>query len=92
MEHSYISEIEIIPIRAKDGLIAFASVLLDKKIKLGSIGIFTKLNGGVRLTYPTKGMFNIFNPITKELSQAIEKSVIEKLNEISGGIYDADAI
>lgn len=88
MSASKISEIEITPIRAQNGLVAFASVLLDKKIRLNSIGIYTKLSGGYRLTYPTKGAFNIFNPITKEVSQAIESTVIERYHQLLGELFN----
>ena len=88
MSASKVSEIEITPIRAQNGLVAFASVLLDKKIRLNSIGIYTKLAGGYRLTYPTKGSFNIFNPITKEVSQAIENAVLGKYDQLIGGAYN----
>ena len=89
MTASKISEIEITPIRAQNGLVAFASVLLDNKIRLNSIGIYTKLSGGYRLTYPTKGQFNILNPITKEVSQAIETAVLNKYSQLIGGAYNA---
>jgi len=89
MSTSKISEIEITPIRAQNGLVAFASVLLDNKIRLNSIGIYTKLSGGYRLTYPTKSKgFNIFNPITKEVSQAIEKAVLDKYRQLIGGLFN----
>ena len=88
MTASKISEIEITPIRAQNGLVAFASVLLDNKVKLNSIGIYTKLSGGYRLTYPTKGQFNIFKPITKEVSQAIESAVLDKYSQLIGGFFD----
>lgn len=78
-----ITEIQIIPIKPLNGLVGFASVVLDEKVYLGSIGIHKKLNGeGYRLTYPTKKVgdksLNIFYPINREASLAIEQAIITK--------------
>lgn len=82
-----IEEIQIVPIKPRFGLVALASLVLDRKIYLGSIGIYTKLNGtGFRITYPTKKAgiknFNIYHPISKELSEEINKKVLKKAEEI----------
>ena len=78
-----ITEVQIIPIKPVNGLVAIASVVFDDCLYLGSIGVYTKLNGfGYRITYPTKDRggksFNIYHPIRKEVSKAIEAAVIEK--------------
>lgn len=49
-----ITEIEITPIRPREGLVAFASCVIDQWLYLGSIAVVTRLDGGYRLTYPTK--------------------------------------
>lgn len=82
-----ITEIQIMPIKPKDGLIAFASVVLENCLYLGSIGVYTRINGtGYRITYPTKKIgekdINIYHPINKELSREIEKMIFEKLEEL----------
>lgn len=82
-----ISEINIMPIKPKDGLVAFASVVLDNSVYLGSLGIFTRLDGtGYRITYPTKKIgnkdLNIYHPITKEFGQQIEAAILKKVEEI----------
>lgn len=82
-----ITEIQIIPIKPKDGLLGFASVVIDSQLYLGSIGIYKKLNGtGFRITYPTKKVgetnINIFHPIKKELGLLIEKAIVQKVEEI----------
>lgn len=81
-----ITEVQIIPIKPINGLVGFASVLLDEKIYLGSIGIFTRLDTkGYRITYPTKKVgtknMHIYHPINSELSKAIEIAIIKKANE-----------
>lgn len=82
-----ITEIQIIPIKANNGLVAFASCVLDGNIYLGSIGVHKRLNGsGYRLTYPTKKVadkdFHIFHPINKQASEEIERAIISKAEEI----------
>jgi len=81
-----ITEIQIIPIKPQDGLVAFASLVFGKHFYLGSIGIHTRLEGGYRLVYPTKkvGMrsINIFHPINKDTANEIHNAVIKKYQEI----------
>ncbi len=82
-----ITEIQITPIQPKNGLVAFASVVLDNSVYLGFIGVYTRLNGeGYRLTYPTKQVgeksLNIHHPINRETSKAIEEAIISKMSEI----------
>lgn len=83
-----ISEINISIIKPKDGLIGFASLVLYNSIYLSSIGIYRKLSGGYRITYPTKIInnqnFEIFHPINSELSKAIEEAIFSKIKEILG--------
>jgi len=50
-----ISEVQIIPVKPNNGLVAFALCVLNEELYLGSIGIFTLLNKpGFRLTHPTR--------------------------------------
>jgi stage V sporulation protein G len=83
---SKVSEVNVIPIRPKEGLVALASVVIDEKFYIGSIGIYTKLKGGYRITYPNKksgiNVINIFHPITKELGDEIESAVIEAYEDL----------
>ncbi len=80
-----ITEVQIIPIKANNGLIAFGSILFDDCLFLGSIGIHKKLDrSGYRITYPTKKIgdkdINIFHPINKEVSKLIEDEIVKKVN------------
>jgi stage V sporulation protein G len=86
-----ISNVQIIPIRPKEGLIGFASLIADEKIYLSSIGIYTKLkDSGYRITFPTKkvGQRNIYlhHPIDKNLSKAIEEAILEKACKLFLGV------
>ena len=81
-----ISEVQLKIVKPKDGLLAFANLVLDNKLYLSSIGVFSKLEGGYRITYPTKKVgstdLHIFHPINKELSQKIEEAIINKVKEV----------
>ncbi len=81
-----LSEIQIIPIKPINGLVAFASFVLDNKFYLGSIGIMTKPQGGYRLVYPSKKVgfknINTFYPINKEIAEEIEIAVINRFEDV----------
>lgn len=82
-----ITDVQITPIKPKNGLIAFANVVIDGCIHLGFIGIHTKLDGsGYRLTYPTKKAgvkdLNIYYPASKEMSKMIEEAIFAKVDKI----------
>lgn len=81
-----ITNIQIIPVKPRDGLVAFASFLFDDCFYFSSIGIHTRPKGGYRLTYPTRKTFlasyTLFHPTTKELTDSIEQQVIHKFEEL----------
>ena len=81
-----LTEIQIIPIKPQNGLIALASFVLDNSLYLSSIGIFTRPESGYRLTYPTKKVggrnINIFHPINKQFADQIETVIIKKFEEV----------
>lgn len=82
-----ITEIQIVPIKPNDGLVAMASVVIGDALYLGSIGIHTKLNGsGYRITYPTKIVsgrsLNIYHPINRVMAKAIEQAILAKAEEV----------
>lgn len=86
-----LSEIQIIPIKPQNGLVAFASFVWDKSLYLVSIGIMTRPQGGYRLVYPTKKVaernLNIFYPINRETAQLIESEVVKQFEEVMNN-YD----
>jgi len=82
-----VTDVQITPIKPREGLVGFANVAIDDSIHLGFIGIHTKLDGsGYRLTYPTKKAgvkdLNIFYPLNKEMSKIIEEAVIAKAEKV----------
>lgn len=82
-----ISEIQIASVRPQNGLVGFASFVYDNSFHFSSVGIYTRLDGGYRLTYPTRktlsGSANIFYPINKTIAQKIEDEVIAKFEEVT---------
>ncbi len=85
-----IGEVEIVPIKPREGLVAFASCVMDKKLYLGGIGVHVKLDGsGYRLAYPCKKLgetnIPIYHPISKQLGDVITEAIGEKMNKLMGG-------
>ena len=84
-----ISRIRIKKVPPKDGLIGFASVVIDSWLHLGNIAIFTRLNKEkeLRLVFPQKqlknGLISIFYPLTSEKYFELERAVQKKFNELS---------
>ena len=85
-----ITEIQIIPIKPNNGLVAFASCVIDKWFYVGNIAIYTspKTPYGFRLVYPLKTLpngkqINCFHPITKETGQIIQTAIVNKFLELS---------
>lgn len=82
-----VTEVQIKVVKPKDGLLGFASLVINDALYLSSIGVFGRLDGnGYRITYPTKKVGNtdlqIFHPINKQLSLEIERAIISKAKEV----------
>lgn len=81
-----IDEIQIIPIKPQNGIVAFTSFVLNDCLYLSSIAIMTRPQGGYRLVYPTKKIgnrdINIFHPIDKTFACMIEKAVIQEFEKV----------
>jgi DNA-binding cell septation regulator SpoVG len=78
-----ITEVQIEFIKPINGLVGFASLVVDGNFYLSSIAIHKKLNAeGYRLTYPNKWHFTIFHPINKQTSSQIESVIFGKLKDV----------
>ena len=82
-----VSEVNITPVKPTDGLVAFASCVIDEHLYISSLGIHQKLDGsGYRITYPTKKIgsrqLNYFHPVTKEAGRVIEQAIVSKCIEL----------
>lgn len=81
-----ITEVQIDFIKPQNGLIGFASIVIDHNLYLSSIAIHKRLdNRGYRLTYPRKGNFDLFHPINHYTSKQIEKAIFDHLNHVKNG-------
>lgn len=82
-----VTEVHVTPIKPSEGLVAFASCVVEGQLYIGSLGVHRRLDGtGYRIIYPTKRLgdrqLNYFNPITKEAGLAIEQAVVAKCFEL----------
>jgi DNA-binding cell septation regulator SpoVG len=84
-----ISEIQIIPVKPKDGLVAFASCVFNKCLYIGNIALYTSPSKpeGYRLVYPSKILptgkeINCVHPINKEAGELISETILAKFKEI----------
>lgn len=82
-----VSEVNVIPVKPTNGLVAFASCVVDGQLYIGSLGVHRRLDGtGYRITYPTKKIgsrqLNYYHPVTKEVGKLIERAIIAKCVEL----------
>lgn len=82
-----VSEVNITPVKPTDGLVAFASCVVNGQLFIGSLGVHQRLDGtGYRITYPTKKVgsrqLNYFHPVTKGAGKAIEQAIVAKCDEL----------
>lgn len=85
MSELVVSEIELTPVKFKNGLVAFASCVINNQFYLGSLAIYSSPSSpnGFRLVYPSRTLSNgkqlsILHPITKEAGLAIQKQIVER--------------
>lgn len=81
-----ISEVQITPVKPNNGLIGFASFVLYEAVYCGSVGVFTRPQGGYRLAYPTRKIsskdIDVYYPINQKIGRVIEEEVISKFEEV----------
>jgi len=81
-----VTEIQIVPVKPVNGLVAFASFVFNDSLYLGSVGIMTKRDGSYRLVYPTKKLggknLNLFYPINRKVGKAVEKLIVESYEDV----------
>ena len=84
-----VTKINIKRIIEKDGLVGFATIVIDDCLYLGNIAIFSRLNKeGYRLVFPEKKIgerkVSIFHPLTSQfyflLEESINKQIKDELN------------
>ena len=84
-----ISEVQIIPTKPKDGLVGFASFVINNQLYIGNVGVYSRPDGNdFRLVYPTKTLpngkqINCVHPINRYAGETIRRQVVEKFLKIS---------
>jgi len=97
MSEIIISEIQVIPIKTKDGLVAFTSCVVNNQFYLGNIAIYSSpfASEGFRLVYPTKVLHNgtslsIVYPINKETGAIIQRRLVEEYLKLIENLSKGD--
>lgn len=96
MNELVVSEIQIIPVKFKDGLVSFASCVINNQFYLGNIAIYTSPSSpdGFRLVYPSKSLngqqLSIMHPITKEAGLIIQKQIVERYIKLMEDLTKGD--
>jgi len=89
MSELEISEIQVVPMKPKEGLVAFASCVINNALYVGNIAVYSSPSSqsGYRLVYPVKILPNgkeihCVHPINKEAGEAILKEIVKKFREV----------
>lgn len=84
-----ISEVQIVPVRPNDGLVAFGSCVINNSLFIGNIAIYTSPTRpeNFRLVYPDKILPNgkrihCAHPINRAAGEIISRAIIGKFKEL----------
>lgn len=82
-----VNSVNIKFIKPCNGLIGFATIVVDNNLYLSSIAIFERMDGTYRLQYPTKKIsdgreVHIFAPINQITNKILEEAVSSMINKI----------
>lgn len=85
-----IFEIQIIPIKPKNGLMAFASFVINNQFYVGNIAIYQSPStvDGYRLVYPDKILpngkrINCIHPINRHVADVIHNAIIGEYKKLT---------
>ena len=80
-----ISEIQIVPVKPNNGLVAFATAIINNQFYIAHIAIYSAptVPLGYRLVYPDKTLSNgkrvdCFHPVTQESGKEVSRAIISK--------------
>lgn len=82
-----VNSVNIKFIKPHNGLIGFATVVVDNNLYLSSIAIFERMDGTYRLQYPTKKIgygreVHAFAPINQITNKILEEAVTSMIDKI----------
>ena len=85
-ENITITNIEFVPVKPKSGLLGFVGFILNGWLYCASVAVYSRLNGNLRLVYPTVNsngqQFPTFYPTDREIAQKIEQAVTNKVERL----------
>jgi len=92
-----VSEVQIFPVKPRDGLVAFASFIINRQLYIGNIGVHTRPCGGYRLVFPGKTLPNgkviqCLHPITCEAGAIFLRAITHKFEAISKHLNNEDVM
>ncbi len=80
-----ISEIQIVPIKPQNGLVGFATAIINEQFKIGNLAVYSAPRSplGFRLVFPQKKLasgqvVDCFHPITKEAEQQVTSAIVRR--------------
>lgn len=89
MGEIFVSEIQIVPVKPKEGLVAFASCVINESLYIGNIAVYTSTTRqeGYRLVYPTKILpngkeINCVHPINKKAGDLISQAILRQFKTL----------
>jgi len=89
MNELIVSEIQLIPVKPKNGLVSFASCVYNNQLYLGNIAVYTSPSSedGYRLLYPLKILPNgkeihCFHPINRETGENLKKEIVREYENL----------
>lgn len=89
-----VSEVQVVAVKPENGLVGFASVVINESLYLGSIGIHSRPDGTFRITYPSKkvGSRNLdtYYPINRDAGLLIERAILQRCDQIFKRSDDQD--
>lgn len=89
MQDVVISEVQIIPVKPKGGLVAFASCVINGQFYVGDVAIYTRPDGqNYRLVYPCKVLpngkrINCFHPINREVADKLTEAIVSTFRDLT---------
>lgn len=89
MDNIRISDIQIVPIQPRNGLVAFVSFIINDSVCIGDVAIHTCLSNseGYRLVYPERVLangkrVNSVYPINRQAGDTIQKAVTSEYKKL----------
>jgi len=98
MNELIVSEIQISPAKFKDGLVAFASCVINNQLYLGNLAIYSSPSSpsNYRIVYPSRKLNNgtqlkITYPINKETGFLIQRQIVEQYLKLMENLTKEDS-